>query len=398
MTMCVQGHAGIVGGIAWSHNGKNLVTAGHDQVIDVWNFSPDSEISKPVGHSQEISGVSFHPSGNTIASTSKDGSVCIWNANSLSLLRKTSNHTKPIHAMAYSPDGTMLATSSEDLILCIWSISSEDGTQTLGGIIAKDHVGGFEGFSKVINAMHWHENRLACACKDETIKIFQVNSGQTVTASLIHTFKGEPNEYQNLAWSPDGCTIAAGGKPKVVLIWDVASAISSGGVGYRPTEGRIKQKLTRTIRLVNGVDPEKETPDTTFLLHTITMPDNYGIGRMCFSPDGSVLYLSYLGSYRYGYDTKTWQIHRSRIDHPREEPIGDMIFSPSGDHFMTVGDTSIAIWSYPGCGVICEIHGFVGSIRHASWRADCQRIVTAGSSHTITIWDAVEFNTLKSVM
>jgi len=84
--------------IAFSPDGKTLVTAGDDTIIRVWDAATLKWIFGKTGHSAPVYSVAFSSDGNLLASASWDGTVQIWNA-------RTFAH---VHTFDTAPDGSGL--------------------------------------------------------------------------------------------------------------------------------------------------------------------------------------------------------------------------------------------------------------------------------------------------
>ena len=76
----LDGHRGVINSLAWSINGRCLVSAGFDKTVRVWEFSNGQPISIWPGHTGEVTSVAFHPSGRLIVSGSRDTTLLVWDA------------------------------------------------------------------------------------------------------------------------------------------------------------------------------------------------------------------------------------------------------------------------------------------------------------------------------
>lgn len=66
--------------MAYSPDGRRLVSAGQDQTIRIWDLSSGHDLLTLRGHRGWIRSVVFGRDGKRIASASDDGSLFIWNA------------------------------------------------------------------------------------------------------------------------------------------------------------------------------------------------------------------------------------------------------------------------------------------------------------------------------
>ncbi|KAG6808740.1 hypothetical protein H0H92_003049, partial [Tricholoma furcatifolium] len=78
------------------------------------------------GHTDFVSSVAFSPDGKQIVSGSKDKSVRIWNTLTGDMIKDLKGHTDFVRSVAFSIDGKQVVSGSNDISVRIWSISTED--------------------------------------------------------------------------------------------------------------------------------------------------------------------------------------------------------------------------------------------------------------------------------
>jgi len=74
----LEGHQGVVNDIAWSANGRCLVSAGMDKTVRLWEFVNGQPIARWEGHQGQVSAVAFHPLGRKVVSASRDTTLLVW--------------------------------------------------------------------------------------------------------------------------------------------------------------------------------------------------------------------------------------------------------------------------------------------------------------------------------
>src|SRR6202042_300073 len=77
----LKGHKMPVNSVAFSHDGKRIVSGSSDQTIRVWDAETGEAISKPIsGHEHFVNSVAFSHDGKRIVSGSWDKTIRVWDA------------------------------------------------------------------------------------------------------------------------------------------------------------------------------------------------------------------------------------------------------------------------------------------------------------------------------
>ena len=77
----LTGHNDLVSSVAFSPDGKRIVSGSHDMTVRIWDAATGQPIGAPItGHTGPLISVAFSPDGNTIVSGSFDKTLRLWPA------------------------------------------------------------------------------------------------------------------------------------------------------------------------------------------------------------------------------------------------------------------------------------------------------------------------------
>ncbi|MEQ9622173.1 toll/interleukin-1 receptor domain-containing protein, partial [Coleofasciculus chthonoplastes] len=133
LTEPFQGHEGEVFSVAFSPNGKTIVSGSNDGTIRLWD-NQGNPISQPFkGHQEPVNSVAFSPNGKTIVSGSNDGTIRLWDNQGNLIGQPFKGHQEPVNSVAFSPDGNRIASASNDGTIRLWDNQGNPISQPFKG-------------------------------------------------------------------------------------------------------------------------------------------------------------------------------------------------------------------------------------------------------------------------
>jgi WD40 repeat protein/serine/threonine protein kinase len=208
--------------IAFSPNGKVLVTGDHDNLVKVWDFETGKEIATLQAYPPNRAGyedggiksIAFAPDGTVLATVGGyrghvANSVKLWEASTLRELF-TLEDQRQIQSVAFSPKGGILATAGENAVK-LWNVSTGRSFATLPIGLAFKAIFSPDG------------KRIATASRDRSIKVWEVLGGSgPTTGEELATFQ-HGDAVTSLAFSTDGSILVSASMDGVVKFWRAAT-------------------------------------------------------------------------------------------------------------------------------------------------------------------------------
>ena len=121
------GHTHWLSGVAWSRDGRFLVSSCFDKTCRVWDAATGALRATLSGHAGFIHAVSWNHDGTRLATAGAEGTIKLWDPSDGAEVLTIPAHTGPTLSVAWSPDGASLASSGSDRRVRIWTSRATSG-------------------------------------------------------------------------------------------------------------------------------------------------------------------------------------------------------------------------------------------------------------------------------
>eukprot|EP00735_Rhodelphis_limneticus_P013639 TRINITY_DN7590_c0_g1::TRINITY_DN7590_c0_g1_i1::g.1931::m.1931 TRINITY_DN7590_c0_g1::TRINITY_DN7590_c0_g1_i1::g.1931 ORF type:complete len:781 (-),score=109.97,sp/Q00808/HETE1_PODAS/36.36/1e-50,sp/Q00808/HETE1_PODAS/36.03/8e-50,sp/Q00808/HETE1_PODAS/34.17/4e-39,sp/Q00808/HETE1_PODAS/30.69/1e-29,sp/Q00808/HETE1_PODAS/32.00/3e-16,WD40/PF00400.27/2.3e-11,WD40/PF00400.27/6e-09,WD40/PF00400.27/0.0074,WD40/PF00400.27/1.6e-06,WD40/PF00400.27/5.9e-09,WD40/PF00400.27/1.5e-08,WD40/PF00400.27/2e-11,zf-B_bo len=254
-------HTHAVRAVAYSPDGKLLVTAGDDKKVRVWNPLTGKCSATISEHGHSVLSISFSADGTRFVTTSADrttriwssatfrcvgtlqhggtsvkcasfshdGSLIViacdsriaqvWSAKSFQVVASLKNqHTDALLWATFSPDDKYIATASADNTVGVWSTTSRRD----GGASENDYtcIARLDEHTGSVKSAEFSTDGkfLVTASLDKTARVWGLQKSITCIAVLHH-----PDPVNSAAYSPDGKYIVTASADKIARVWSTRS-------------------------------------------------------------------------------------------------------------------------------------------------------------------------------
>ncbi len=367
-TITFRGHTGMVESVQFSPDGQRLISCSSARrEIKVWDLTRHPEFATLVRAQEEkdFENIAFHADGRHLVSINVAGQLQIWDADS-GMLRgehPLDTNPEPIEPAgvpaAFSPDGRHLAARprEDSSLVRIWDVDSGEAVLTCRGHTLPVHCLRFSADGQYL---------ATCACdRKQTNKPNEIKVWDAVDGTLLASLKRQGRLF-NAAFRPDGRWLAVGGSDGVsVLDWATGRTLAHlsdpdreqsdpnsevTALAFSPDGCRLAASgmQENKVHLWNckGWGKAVKAPKP---LRTFAAP-----GLLCdlaFSPDGKRLAgasrdLIKMWDAETGVETLTL---RGATPRYRDPPFNArIVFHPDGTHLAgTNWNESISVWDAP---------------------------------------------------
>ncbi|MFZ9980862.1 MAG: caspase family protein, partial [Cyclobacteriaceae bacterium] len=363
----LKGHQNVISRVRFSSDGLQLLSAGNDNTIRLWNLKYEAGRISGVpgkifkGHSAPVYDISWAPDDRKFVSASLDGSLRLWSlTDSEPVLMRM--HIEKVYSVSFSGDGKSIASGGSKGDVLIWNA---DGT-----------------YRKKLPSF---ESPVTSLSYDPLGKLLAVTDrGQLVdpeSGIILHRF----------AWSPGSGSVTAG-----AVFKDQQAALAGGfegnivvyrNPGFEPSyvlkgKGRIPRKLVLKDPMTVGVGYRNEKVSRFFDLAAIKF--------LWDKPGGSVVEPRRSEN---GYQLQKlddYSLSTGFSGSVKNEPLKDgriLSYAILGENRIGVGsDNSLKIYDRKG-KFVSELKGQNGEIWDMIPTSDSRYIMAACGDQTISLWN-----------
>jgi hypothetical protein len=375
----LEGHAAGVRGLAYSADGKLLVTGGYDNTVRVWHVAARRLLKTLRGHASHVQACAFVPKGGWVLSASHDHLAKLWNLAGYEEVRVfrglvLEGHRDAVLGADFSPDNRQIVSASRDRSAKLWDAAS--------GKEIRQFLQGHQ-FLASRAAFFPDGHRLLSAAVDNTTRIWDVATGGQLLA-LAGT-----GPAAAVALSGDGRWLLSGSDDKTAKLWDAAA-----GKLLRQLEGHHSEVTAVAISpdnrwlLTGDARGRLRLWDaSTAVLKWESHWHTRGITAAGFLPRGEAVLTASLD-----HTVAQWEVRSGRerspwiLKHP--DAVLSMAIAPDGRRALTVcADREVRLWDVPSGRFVTALRSAGEAGNSVSFSPDGRRGLVTTARGNLRLWD-----------
>jgi len=359
--------------IAYSPDG-DLIAVGTSLGVELRDAKSLDLIQRLTGHTGVVTSIAFSPDGRTLVSGSADKTIRLWSVSTATLLRTLVGHTACVESVALSPDGDSVAAGACDGTIKLWDMSSGRHLRTLEGHETATFFLFFTPDGRTLASGSWGDN---------VIKLWNASNGELLRTLFIE------HGVSSIAISPDGATIAVAGLSNTMITLLDASS----GTLLRMLEGHAAVACSLSFSPDGRILASGSGDATTKLWNTLsgallrTLFGHTTVSSTAFSPDGSTLASGSDDGIMRLWDVSSGDSLRILSDH--SPSVTSVAFSNDGESLASgSGDGTIRLWNTQQGTLIRTLTGHTDRILSVAFVSDKNTLASGSWDDTVKLWNA----------
>jgi WD40 repeat protein len=368
------GHTSLVYSVAFSHDGRRVVSGSRDDTLRIWDASTGKSLLVLKGHTSWVYSVAFSHDGRRVVSGSRDGTLRVWDASTGESLLVLTGHTDLIRSVAFSHDSSRIVSGSHDKTLRIWDASTGESL-----LVLKGHT------SYVSSVAFSHDScRIVSGSDDKTLHVWDANSGESLLM-----LRGNTSYVSSVAFSHDSSRIVSGSGDNTLRVWDASTGESLLVLTGHTRSVESVAFSHDSRRIVSGsLDGERRVWDASTGESLLVLTGHTSsVTSVAFSDDSSRIVSGSRDKTVQVWDASTGESLLVLTGHTSS--VTSVAFSHDSRRIVSGSDNkTLRVWDASTRESLLVLTGHTDSVSSVAFSHDSRRIVSGSGDNTLRVWDA----------
>ena len=382
-SLLIQAHHGNILSVAFSPDGKTIVSGGDDCTVRSWDLETGKPTGEPLPRHEDSGDCRAAISdGKTIFSVSEDETVRLWEPATGKPIGEPLQENEVL-SVAVSPDGKKVV------------IGGDDGTVRLWDLATGKRIGEpLQGHSGMVLGVDFSPDgkTIVSGGEDGTLRLWELATGKPIGEPL----QGHSGSVVSFAISRDGKTIVSGGADKTVRLWELATGKPIG----EPLQGHSGMVLAVDISR-DGKTIASGSEDGTVRLWDLAtgkpigepvMGSHSQITSVAISPDATKIACANSDGVLSVWDRETFhsETKLTSTENRQVEDFSSIAISPDGKTIVSGDDDgTVRLWDREtGKPLGKPMEGLLAPISCLAISRNGKTIVSGDDDGTVRLWDA----------
>src|SRR5205807_6101128 len=113
ITASWRAHGDTIFDLDFSRDGTQIVSAGGDKLIKVWELSSKKELARLEGHTAQVLGVAFNTNATQVVSGGADKEIKVWDIRTREKIISLGSHSAAVTSVAWPGDGKVIIAATD---------------------------------------------------------------------------------------------------------------------------------------------------------------------------------------------------------------------------------------------------------------------------------------------
>jgi WD40 repeat protein/tetratricopeptide (TPR) repeat protein len=380
-------HGGSVASLAFSPDGKTVLTGSHDHTARLWDAATGRPLAPPMRHEHWVVSVAFSPDGKTVLTAGNEDKIArLWDAGTGQPIGTPMHHLKEVRNVAFSPEGKIVVTGSDDNTARLWDAATG---RPIGPPLR--HQG--EGTVRIRAVAFSPDGKVVLTgSEDDTARLWETSTGRALTPPLRHH-----DDVVAVRFSSDGRTVLTGSGDRTARLWDATTGQPLGvPMPHQGVVNAVAFSPDGKTALTGSWDNTARLWDaTTGRPLGLPMPHQGVVNAVAFSPDGKTVLTGSDDHAARLWDAETGQPAGLPLDH--HAAVWTLAFSPDGKTVVTGNwDNSARLWDAATGQPIGTPMWHHKHLYAVAFSPNGKTVLTGSADFTARLWDAASGQPIAS--